>query len=97
MGVGGEEGGGWWACLGGRGRVRRRSLGVGALVARRGLLAVLLEGQQVGLLLLQALVETLGLPLLLQLPPFELLMQSVPVCVCVCVCVCSGILVTITL
>lgn len=35
-----------------------------------------LERQQVGLLLLQALVQSLSLALLLQLPPLELLLQS---------------------
>lgn len=37
----------------------------------------MLERQQVGLLLLQALMESLGLALLLELPPLELLLQSV--------------------
>lgn len=37
----------------------------------------MLKRQQVGLLLLQALVESLGLALLLELPPLELLLQSV--------------------
>lgn len=37
----------------------------------------MLQRQQVGLLLLQALMESLGLALLLELPPLELLLQSV--------------------
>lgn len=37
------------------------------------LFGVLLEGQQVGLLLLELPLQPLRLPLLLQLPPFELL------------------------
>lgn len=37
----------------------------------------MLERQQVGLLLLQALMESLSLALLLELPPLELLLQSV--------------------
>lgn len=46
--------------------------GVGALLATIQVLG-LLEGQQVGLLLLQLLLELLGLALLLQLPPLILL------------------------
>lgn len=41
------------------------------------LFGFVLERQQVGLLLLQALMEPLSLALLLQLPPLELLLQSV--------------------
>lgn len=37
----------------------------------------MLERQQVSLLLLQPLMESLGLALLLELPPLELLLQSV--------------------
>lgn len=40
------------------------------------LFGFVLERQQVGLLLLQALVQSLSLALLLQLPPLELLLQS---------------------
>lgn len=40
------------------------------------LFGFVLERQQVGLLLLQALMEPLSLALLLQLPPLELLLQS---------------------
>lgn len=40
------------------------------------LFGFVLERQQVGLLLLQALMESLSLALLLQLPPLELLLQS---------------------
>ena len=43
----------------------------------RLLFGLVLERQQVGLLLLQALMESLGLALLLELPPLELLLQSV--------------------
>lgn len=41
------------------------------------LFGFVLERQQVGLLLLQPLMEPLSLALLLQLPPLELLLQSV--------------------
>lgn len=40
------------------------------------LFGFVLKRQQVGLLLLQALVQSLSLALLLQLPPLELLLQS---------------------
>lgn len=46
------------------------------LVARL-LFGFVLQWQQVGLLLLQTLMESLGLALLLELPPLELLFQSV--------------------
>lgn len=43
----------------------------------RLLFGIVLERQQVSLLLLQPLMESLGLALLLELPPLELLLQSV--------------------
>lgn len=57
------------------------SLWMFAIVRDFGLVSSLqfgfvLERQQVGLLLLQALVQPLSLALLLQLPPLELLLQS---------------------
>lgn len=65
--VGGERGG-----LGGLALVRGRAGLVGGL-----LLGLVLQRQQVGLLLLQPLVEPLGFALLLELPPLELLSQTV--------------------
>lgn len=72
-----------WEC--GEGSVRGQSGSLWRLTmvwwefcfVARLLLGVVLQGQQVRLLLLQALVETLGFALLLELPPLELLSQSV--------------------